>query len=160
MADAAVEFLLENLQQLLLYHVHLIKDAKEQVERLERDLRLFKSFLKDSTKKRRRENSLRELVCQIRDVVYEAEDVIDAFVTQATESRSKHYFLRAFQTPVKLLTIAKQVEKVGFKVRDIYGDKGKFDFASLSVGDGGPEESEVLIFIFDLISLCCFMLGS
>ncbi|KAH6809392.1 hypothetical protein C2S51_027175 [Perilla frutescens var. frutescens] len=143
MADAAVEFLLENLQQLLLYHVHLIKDAKEQVERLERDLRLFKSFLKDSTKKRRREDSLRELVCQIRDVVYEAEDVIDAFVTQATESRSKNYFLRAFQTPVKLLTIAKEVEKVGAKVRDIYGDKGKFDFASLNVGDGGPEESEI-----------------
>lgn len=151
MADAAVEFLLENLQQLLLYHVHLIKDAKEQVERLERDLRLFKSFLKDSTKKRRREDSLRELVCQIRDVVYEAEDVIDAFVTQATESRSKNYFVRSFQTPVKLLTIAKQVEMVGLKVKDIYGDKGKFDFASLSVGGGGPEESEVLIFIFELI---------
>ncbi|KAL1568330.1 putative disease resistance RPP13-like protein 3 [Salvia divinorum] len=142
MADAAVEFLLENLQQLLLYHVHLIKDAKDQVERLERDLRLFKSFLKGSTKKRRREDSLRELVCQIRDVVYEAEDVIDAFVTQATESSSRNRFARAFHSPVKLLSIAKEVEKVGAKVRDIYGDRGKFDFATLNLADGGHEESE------------------
>ncbi|KAK6123585.1 hypothetical protein DH2020_042674 [Rehmannia glutinosa] len=142
MADAAVEFLLENLQQLLLYHAHLISDAKNQVEKLEKDLRLFKAFLKDSTKKRRKDNSLRELVGQIRDVVYEAEDVIDAFVTQAAESKSKNYFLRAFQTPVKLLSIAKDVEAVGGKVREIYGDKSRIDFASLTVGDGGPEETE------------------
>ncbi|KAL0293756.1 UNVERIFIED_CONTAM: hypothetical protein Sradi_6921200 [Sesamum radiatum] len=32
MADAAVEFLLHNLQQLLLYHAHLISDARNQVE--------------------------------------------------------------------------------------------------------------------------------
>ncbi|KAL7098331.1 hypothetical protein ACP275_09G010600 [Erythranthe tilingii] len=142
MADAAVEFLLENLQQLLLYHAHLISDAKNQVEKLEKDLRLFKAFLKDSTKKRRKDDSLRELVRQIRDVVYEAEDVIDAFVTQAAESKSKNYFLRAFQTPVKLLGIAKDVESVGGKVTDIYGGKSRIDFASLTVGDGGPEESE------------------
>ncbi|KAI3454371.1 hypothetical protein Pfo_011034 [Paulownia fortunei] len=142
MADAAVEFLLENLQQLLLYHAHLISDAKNQVEKLEKDLRLFKAFLRDSTKKRRKDESLRELVRQIRDVVYEAEDIIDAFVTQAAESKSKNYFLKAFQTPVKLLSIAKDVESVGGKVRDIYGGKSRIDFASLTVGDGGPEESE------------------
>ncbi|KAL8457119.1 hypothetical protein ACS0TY_034278 [Phlomoides rotata] len=142
MADAAVEFLLENLQQLLLYHTSLISNAKEQVEKLDNDLRLFKAFLRDSTKKRRKDEGLRELVRQIRDVVYEAEDIIDAFVTQAAESKSKNYFLRAFQTPAKLLTIAKEVEKIGAKVRGIYGDKGKFDFASLGVGDGGDPDDE------------------
>ncbi|KAK4394878.1 putative disease resistance protein [Sesamum angolense] len=147
MADAAVEFLLDNLQQLLIYHTHLISDAKNQVEKLESDLRLFKAFLRDSTKKRRKDESLRELVRQIRDVVYEAEDIIDAFVTQAAESKSKSYFLRAFQTPVKLHGIATEIERVGVKVKDIYGDKNRIDFASLNVGDGGPEESEVT-FVF------------
>ncbi|PIN23083.1 Apoptotic ATPase [Handroanthus impetiginosus] len=141
MADAAVEFLLENLKQLLLYHAKLLSGAREQVEKLEQDLRLFKSFLKDSTKKRRKEESLQELARQIRDVVYEAEDVIDAFVTQAAESKSKSYFTRAF-SPKKLLTIAKEVENVGRKVSEIYGDRSKFDFAALNLGDGGPEDSE------------------
>ncbi|KAL0356291.1 UNVERIFIED_CONTAM: putative late blight resistance proteinR1A-4 [Sesamum radiatum] len=142
MADAAVEFLLHNLQQLLLYHAHLISDARNQVEKLESDLRLFKAFLRDSTKKRRKDDSLRELVRQIRDVVYEAEDIIDALVTQAAESKSKSYFSEAFDAPVKLHSIVKDMEKVRDKVKEIYGDKTRIDFANLIVGDGGPEESE------------------
>ncbi|KAL3621934.1 hypothetical protein CASFOL_034130 [Castilleja foliolosa] len=88
--------------------------GKNLVERLEKDLRLFKAFLED--------NSLRELVVQIRNVVYGAEDVIDAFVTQAAETKSRNYFLRALKTPVPLLNIAKDVEAAGSKVRDIYND--------------------------------------
>ncbi|KAL0417220.1 UNVERIFIED_CONTAM: putative disease resistance protein, partial [Sesamum latifolium] len=143
-ADAAVESLLDNIQQLLIYHTHLIGDAKNQVEKLGSDLRLFKAFLRDSTKKRRKDESLRELVRQIRDVVYEAEDIVDAFVTQAAgaESKSKSYFLRARQTPLKLHGIATEIERVSAKVKDIYGDETRIDFANLIVGDGGPDESE------------------
>ncbi|KAL8537964.1 hypothetical protein ACS0TY_000056 [Phlomoides rotata] len=61
MADAAVEFLLENIQQLLLYHTSLISNAKEQVEKLDNDLRLFKAFLRDSTSHR---EQFRELLPQ------------------------------------------------------------------------------------------------
>lgn len=147
MADAAVEFLLENLKQLLLYHAHLIIDSKTQVENLENDLRLFKAFLKDSTKTRKKDETLRELVRQIRDVVYEAEDVIDAFVTQAAEIKSKNYFRKVLFTPAKLLTVAKDVEAIGTKVKNIY-DKNRIDFASLDIDGGGganvkiPEEKK------------------
>ncbi|KAK4394848.1 putative disease resistance protein [Sesamum angolense] len=142
MADAAVEFLLDNLQQLLIHHAHLISDAKNQVEKLESDLRLFKAFLRDSTKKRRKDDSLRVLVRQIRDVVYEAEDIIDALVTQAAESKSKSYFSEVFYTPGKLHSIIKDIEIVSDKVKEIYGDETRIDFDNLVVGDGGPAESE------------------
>ncbi|KAK4428134.1 putative late blight resistance proteinR1A-10 [Sesamum alatum] len=142
MADAAVELLLDNLQQLLIHHAHLLGDAKNQVEKMESDLRLLKAFLKDSAKKQRKDESLRALVRHIRAVVYEAEDIIDAFVTQSAESQSKSYFLRAFQTPVNLHSIAADIEKVSTKVKEIYGDRTRIDFASLSIGDGEPEELE------------------
>lgn len=146
MADAAVEFLLENLKQLLLHHVDLIKDAKNQLEKLEYDLRLFKAFLKDSTKKRRKDEKLRELVRQIQSVVYEAEDVIDSVVTQAAEAKSKNYFLRAFQNRA---VFTEQVDSVCRKIRDIYGDKSRLDFAFLNVEDGEPPEIiEVSLFLF------------
>ncbi|KAK6124727.1 hypothetical protein DH2020_041528 [Rehmannia glutinosa] len=131
-------FLLENLKRLLLHHAHLV-NAKNQVEKLENDLRLFKAFLKDSTKKRRKDESLRQLVRQIRDVVYAAEDIIVAFVTQAAESKSKRYFVRALLTPTRLLSIAEQVEAVSRKISDIYGGKDKIDFAGLGIGDGEPK---------------------
>lgn len=147
MADAAVEFLLENLKQLLLYHVDLIKDAKYQLEKLENDLRLFKAFLKDSRKKRRKDEKLRELVRQIQSVVYEAEDVIDSIVTQAAEgkSKSKSYFFRTFQNRAEF---TEQVDAVCRKINDIYGDNSRASFAILNVDDGEPpEQIEVRLFL-------------
>ncbi|KAL0441126.1 UNVERIFIED_CONTAM: putative disease resistance protein [Sesamum radiatum] len=141
MADATLELLLGNLHQLRTHQVHRLGDAKKPVENLENDLRVFKAFLKDSAKKQRKDVLLRELVRRIRDVVYEAEDIIDAFVTQAAETQSKSYFLRAFQTQVKLNGVATEIERVRAKVKEIlYGDILTIDFASLSVGDGGTSE--------------------
>ncbi|KAL1558881.1 putative late blight resistance protein R1A-10 [Salvia divinorum] len=130
MADAAVEFLLNNLKELLLYHSHLITDTKKQIESLETDLRLFNAFLKDSVKKRRRDEHTKELVRNIRDVVYEVEDVIDAFITQAMEKKSTSAFLKFWKPSVKLHDIGKKVEEVREKV-----DKARVDFANLSVHD-------------------------
>ncbi|XP_020548572.1 putative late blight resistance protein homolog R1B-16 [Sesamum indicum] len=36
------------------------------------------------------------------------------------------------------------MEKVSDQVKEIYGDKTRFDFSSLIVGDGGPDESELI----------------
>ncbi|CAA0837485.1 Disease resistance RPP13-like protein 4 [Striga hermonthica] len=110
-------------------------------------MRLFNAFLKDSTKKRRKDLRLRELSREIRDVVYEAEDVIDAFVTQAAETKSKKYFLRSMHKPLKLMNIAEQVEGVRAKVNEIYGDKSFIDFSTLNIGDEKPDEIEEPIVI-------------
>lgn len=144
MADAAVQFLLDNLKHLLLYHVDLVKDVKNQLEKLEYDLRLFKAFLRDSAKKRRKDETLRELVRQIQNVVYEAEDVIDSIVTRAANDKSNTYFFTALQ---KRTEITEKVDSVCRKIKDIYGDKSRVDFAFLNVDDGDPpEQIEVRMF--------------
>ncbi|KAH6838113.1 hypothetical protein C2S53_001204 [Perilla frutescens var. hirtella] len=130
MADAAVEFLLNNLKDLLLYHSKLITETKSQIESLEKDLRIFKAFLKDSVKKRRKDEQTKVLVQNIRDVVYEVEDVLDAFVTQLIEKKSKNYFLKFWKSPVDLHTIGKQVEDVKKKV-----EQARIDYANHKVSD-------------------------
>ncbi|KAL1554741.1 putative disease resistance RPP13-like protein 3 [Salvia divinorum] len=143
MADAAVEFLLENLKQLLVHHANLLKDAKDQVEKLENHLRLFKAFLKDAPKQWRDDDKLRELIRRIRNAVYEAEDIIDAYVTQAAENKSKAYFLRAIQGPPKTLSIATKVEAVLQKIDDIYKDKKNIiDFANITVQDAADHHHD------------------
>ncbi|XP_051123188.1 disease resistance protein RPP8-like [Andrographis paniculata] len=146
MNEAAVNFLLGNVQQLLLYHIRLIKGARGQVERLERDLRLFKAFLEDSAKKRRKDNCFREAVRQIGDVVYAAEDTIDAFVTLAICDKDKDkgifdYFFKLFKKPLDLHEIASQVAPVRDSVKEIY-DKYKDEFARVNGADRGAEETE------------------
>ncbi|KAH6763420.1 hypothetical protein C2S52_020853 [Perilla frutescens var. hirtella] len=141
MADAAVEFLLDNLKQLLIHHVKLIKDAQSQVEQLEVNVSFFKSFLKKvSSKKQRKDETLKSLVRDIRGVVYDAEDMIDAFVTQAAENKTKNYFIRTFNASTSIISVADQVDTICRRISQIYGSKDKFDLATLPAADADDEE--------------------
>ncbi|XP_047972782.1 putative late blight resistance protein homolog R1A-10 [Salvia hispanica] len=139
MADAAVEFLLNNLKDLLVYHSHLITGTKKQIQSLETDLRLLNAFLKDSSRKRRKDDQTKVLLRNIRDVVYEAEDVIDAFIIKAMEKKATTPFLKFWKSSVDLHEIGGKVEEVRTKV-----EKARIDFANHSVhhdddDDGKPE---------------------
>ncbi|KAJ0652910.1 putative virus X resistance protein-like, coiled-coil [Helianthus annuus] len=126
MADAVVEFLLENLKQLLLYNSDLIFGVKGQVESLHDELSLMKAFLKDSKEKRSEYELVRELVRQIRDVAYEAEDTIDTFVVEAAMQKERSALSRIvhpFDYPKKLRSVAKDIESIKAKVKEIYEKK-------------------------------------
>ncbi|KAL0356289.1 UNVERIFIED_CONTAM: hypothetical protein Sradi_4075800 [Sesamum radiatum] len=90
MEDTCVRFLLENLSQLRLHRADLISDVKDQIERLEENLLLFKRFLNEySIQKREKDGILKEVSEQMREVVYKAEDAVDVYVSQALEGRLK-----------------------------------------------------------------------
>ncbi|KAL1556287.1 hypothetical protein AAHA92_11935 [Salvia divinorum] len=86
MADAAVAFLLDDLHELLNNHGHLIKDNKKDLESLELQLRDLKTFIRNMERKRRKDELIEELIRNIRYAVYEAEDVVDAFVDAVKSS--------------------------------------------------------------------------
>ncbi|PHT37825.1 hypothetical protein CQW23_21398 [Capsicum baccatum] len=137
MADAVVEFLLLNLKQLLLYHVDLLSGVKDQVESLHRELSLMKAFLKDSREKRSEYEYVRELVSQITVVAYEAEDIIDTFVTNAAMQKARSTVRRAFHVfhhSSMLRNVAKEIESIKVKVKEIY-DKKLFGIQNLHDGE-------------------------
>ncbi|KAH6756833.1 hypothetical protein C2S53_000572 [Perilla frutescens var. hirtella] len=126
MADAAVDFLLNNLKELAIHHGHLITNAKSEIESLQIDLRLFKAFLEQSVKKRRKdEPTYKVLVQNIRDVVYEVEDVIDEYVTKATERKAGSLIHRIFKSPVDLHDIGSKVEGIKERVKRAMADLDK-----------------------------------
>ncbi|KAH6767903.1 hypothetical protein C2S52_018886 [Perilla frutescens var. hirtella] len=112
-----------NLVDLLIYHAKLITETRSEIENLEKDLRIFKGFLKDSVKKRRKDEETKALVQNIRDVVYDVEDFLDAFVTQIIEKKPKNFIQRLLQRPVDFHSIGKQVEEVKKKVERAMNDK-------------------------------------
>lgn len=153
MADAAVQFLLENLTQLLIHHAHLIRDVRSQVVQLVENVKFFKSFLKKvSRKKRRNDEMLRVLVGEIRGVVYDADDIIDAFVTQAAENKTRSYFSRGVSTAADLIPIANKVGKICDDINKIYGGKDKLDFINLVIDDGEDDEPLQVTFSLSLSS--------
>ena len=84
MADSVVSFLLENLTQLLTQESKLLLGVKDQVRSLKNELSLINLFLQ-KTEGKRQDELVKEVVSQIRDVAYEAEDVIDTFIITVTE---------------------------------------------------------------------------
>ncbi|KAL1807654.1 hypothetical protein ACET3Z_024644 [Daucus carota] len=139
MADAVVEFLLENLKQLLLYHVELISGVKEQVESLHRELSLMNAFLRDSKEKRNQYEVVREIVRQIRDVAYETEDVIDTFVATAALQRSRNRLSR-FVHAFDYKSVARQIESIKVRIKEIY-DAKKFGIEILKGGGSSTKRS-------------------
>ncbi|KAL7000822.1 hypothetical protein U1Q18_001972 [Sarracenia purpurea var. burkii] len=138
MADAAVEFLLLNLKQLLLYNADLIYGVKDQVDQLYNDLSMFKAFLKDSTENRSEYETVKALVRQIRDVVYEAEDVIDSFVVHSALHRARgtiYRVIHGIDYPVKLRTVAKDIQSIRNKINEIY-QKQSFGFGIIQHRQG------------------------
>ncbi|GER29871.1 NBS-LRR type resistance protein [Striga asiatica] len=148
MADAAVEFLLVNLKQLLLYNAGLIDGVKDQVEYLYNDLSFFKAFLKDFAESHRRQQNqvLKELVKQIRNVVFEAEDAVDEFVAHKAEHKARKPIEKAlhmFDYPAKLRQLAREIEGIRSKVKDIYDNKWYGLGVGVGINDGPDKASKV-----------------
>lgn len=142
MADAAVEFLLNNLKYLVIHHARLIKDASGQIENLQTDLRVFNAFLKDSVEKRRDDDDERTKVAvqDIRKVVYELEDIIDTFVNKTIAKSTGISLMPKFlRTPFDLHAIGQQVAKVRGKV-----EQARADIGLVSLQDEQkPQQSQV-----------------
>ena len=88
MADSVVSFLLENLTQLLTQESKLLLGVKGQVRSLKNELSLINLFLQKTAGKRQDE-LVKEVVSQIRDVAYEAEDVVDTYIITVAEQEKK-----------------------------------------------------------------------
>ncbi|RVW75226.1 putative disease resistance protein [Vitis vinifera] len=80
MAESIVTFFLEKLTDLLSQEAFLLSRVEEQVKLLSNELEWMRLFLKDADAKRRYDPRIKLWVSQIRDVTYDAEDVIDRFM--------------------------------------------------------------------------------
>lgn len=94
MAEAAAQSLQETIRQVLLYHSHMLLGVKDQVEILENHLRLFTAFLYDSSSHKEERPFSDELELQIKDVVYEIEDVFDSLIAKSGRYKKANNYLR------------------------------------------------------------------
>ncbi|KAL0302741.1 UNVERIFIED_CONTAM: putative late blight resistance proteinR1A-10 [Sesamum angustifolium] len=122
MEDTCVRFLLENLSRLSLHQADLMSNVKDQMERLEKNLLLFKRFLNER-------EIPEDLTAQIREVVYKAEDAVDVYVSQALQQETEKYFRRASDPPGELLSVVEEVESTGARVKELYDDPRQTEFS-------------------------------
>ncbi|KAI7993642.1 putative disease resistance RPP13-like protein 3 [Camellia lanceoleosa] len=143
MADAALGFLLQNLQQLLNDKIKPIYGVEEQVGFLYDELSLLKAFLKESAEKRSESDIFKELVRQIRDVVYEAEVVIDRYVSHIHMERARGYIsklVHGIDPPRKRRKVVEEIESIRKNVDEIYRKKS-FGFEVMQHGEPSSRDS-------------------
>ncbi|XP_047967205.1 putative late blight resistance protein homolog R1A-10 isoform X2 [Salvia hispanica] len=98
MADAAVEFLLNNLKELVLQETHLMNETEGNVGKLKSDLLHLQAFLRETVKMRNSNERIKLMRKEIHDVVYDVEDIIGAYMAKNKVSGKSSVFFKKFLT--------------------------------------------------------------
>ncbi|XP_022747993.1 probable disease resistance protein At1g58602 [Durio zibethinus] len=124
MAEAIVSLAIERISDLLIHEaVFQQGGVREEVERLKAELERMDSFLKDVDYEQEQTQLHRTLVRQIRDLAYEAEDVIDSYILEVAHQGGSQgimeRFASTFTKPFRLHNMGVQVKGIQTKLEDI-----------------------------------------
>lgn len=154
MTDATVGFLLQNLKEILIYNADLIGGLEDNVRDLCVDLETLKGFIRQYTKKQSKNDILKGVLKEIRNVVNDAEDAIETFLVEASIRNNRSFVKKAlhvFDTPFKIRHAAKQIESVRMRVKEICSQKTRLGLEAVQLqieeeSRRGPEERKVRLY--------------
>ncbi|XP_015901729.3 disease resistance protein RPP13-like [Ziziphus jujuba] len=144
MADVVVSFALENLKTLLIHEANLFRRVKDDVNLLQDDFGIMDAFLKDSEGKGDDHYMVKELINQIRDTAFDAEDVINTYMAQVIKQRRRNLLLKllhCFDHAAVLHHVAEKTPSVKRKIENIYANKTIFGIEAQSHADEEAEQS-------------------
>ncbi|KAG5523204.1 hypothetical protein RHGRI_035127 [Rhododendron griersonianum] len=149
MGDIAVDVFLETLKQLITSsNLDVIIDVKDQLQSLENEIKYLREFLKVTDKKCKEHPEVMKLVMRIRDVVSEAENIVEQFMVlvlkddHAIECQD-HLFLDLFfeghsldiifeRHSLDLESVKKKIKTLTDEVKQIY-EENKYDLNGVAV---------------------------
>ncbi|KAL2895995.1 hypothetical protein RDABS01_000529 [Bienertia sinuspersici] len=136
MADSILTSLVQQLGALVLEEYKVLSGVGDQLKLLENELKFMKKFLRNSEGKQKEHELVRELVDQIKEVAFEAEDIIETFLLNAEIQKQRKMFGKAFNYPKYMLLLhnmASQIGGIKTSIEDIYANKERFQ---IEIGEG------------------------
>ncbi|KAI3864664.1 hypothetical protein MKX03_009184 [Papaver bracteatum] len=122
MAEAVVSVVIQRLSDFLIQEVVFLNGVKDQVEWLRNELQWMQGFLKDADLKQDENEMIRNWVFEIRDITYDAEDIIDTFILQIEEEKKtppKKGFMVVFNKYAGVGNKGKNLHNIGRKIKGI-----------------------------------------
>jgi len=127
MATGILTPVVQYLVQLLDEEVRLLGGVKDEVKSLQRELSLINTYLEDSEGKRNVHPIEKVVVGQIREVAYEAEDVIDIFILNTAKHGKRNAMGKLFDGYEKTRhTVAKKIECLNKEINKIFANRTKY----------------------------------
>ncbi|XP_059437850.1 disease resistance protein RPP13-like [Corylus avellana] len=128
-SNSAVSFLLQYLPEVLAQEANFLVGMENEVSSLHRELSLINVFLNNTEGKQTQHEIMKEIDKQIREVAYEAEDIIDTFILKVAEHRRKSVMERIFRSPshaMMLRNVGKKIVVIKDKINEIYNSKERY----------------------------------
>ncbi|KAJ0986963.1 hypothetical protein J5N97_005319 [Dioscorea zingiberensis] len=151
MAEAAVSSVVQKLGVLIMQEAKELHGVRGQVEWLQEELRSMQCFLKDADAKRARgDERVKNWVRNIRDVAYEAEDIIDTFMLKVSRRRRKKGFFNCIKRCVFIFNeliakheVSTEIQGIKDKLADISNRRQQYGIANIDEIGGTSNQSRV-----------------
>ncbi|KAK3001101.1 hypothetical protein RJ639_021544 [Escallonia herrerae] len=130
MADAVLGVLLDTLTRLPSQEANLVLGVEDELKSLEQELKLTHFYLMDLEEKGKEQDIVREYANQIRGLVHEAEDLIDAHVANIAQQRGDNILQKVARTAARIAkrrTVAAKINGIKTKFEALYKNRDKFD---------------------------------
>ena len=142
MERAVISFVVNRIGDQLIEEAVFLKDVRPRIERLHRDLRAINCFLEAADAKQEEDPRVRNWVSDIRDVAYDAEDVVDMFILKAEALRRKIFVKRVFQKPRCLHNLGKKIDDIQTNLQDI--SRRRDILGIKNIGEGTSTSTQML----------------
>jgi disease resistance protein RPM1 len=132
MAMIAVQVVLEKLASFVAEETRFLGGVRGGIVELKDDLYSMKSFLQDAEERSESDQGLRAWVKQVRDVAYDAEDILEEFMLRFAPSHGSGFihFLRNSYRSIRKLSarhrLAVQVQSIKARVKAISERRNAF----------------------------------
>ena len=90
---------------------------------------------------------MKQVVSQIRDVAYEAEDVINTFIVTMTKHRRRgklRKVIHCFDRAIALHEVANKIESIKNVIKEIYDNRSKYGLEIVESSRGDAKVEEIL----------------
>ncbi|GAB4838875.1 hypothetical protein Ancab_028413 [Ancistrocladus abbreviatus] len=141
MADSIIQYLVQTVGDFLQQEVTRLLGVEREVQNLGNRLKAINGFLRDSEGKRDENDEVRDLIQQIKDVAYEAEDVIEDYMLTAENHRRMNKLDKFLKGGKHLLfrhAVAGKIKEIDETITKIYEDSDRYGIKK----NGGDENSD------------------
>ncbi|GMH22739.1 hypothetical protein Nepgr_024582 [Nepenthes gracilis] len=121
MAESAVKSAAAWLGKLVVEEAKYLYDVREKVEDLQVKLELMQCFLSDADKRQHKDAVIRKWISQIKDLAYDAEDVVEKFILRVSFKDRHRGFWSNLRWLSCLLRDARALHEIGTDIDRLTG---------------------------------------
>ena len=145
MADSLLSFGVEKLWDLLVRESERLQGVDDQINGLKSDLNMLKCFLEDAEAKKHTSAMVRNTVKEIKEIVYDAEDIIEIFLLEEGLGKTSSIRKRVRRFPrvmVKRMGLAFDMKAISNRISKVIRDMQSLGVQQVIVNETYAQERQ------------------